>query len=83
MATSSRRRPAPLKADIDQPQTTLTEAQRGEVAAKQKISDGNVRARETAKQDVARRNEHAHKAAVTQLARRERLRQDLRKGLEF
>jgi hypothetical protein len=84
MANSRRRTPALMEADASQQQTPPTsEAQLADMAAKQKVSDGHVRAREAAKQDVARRNKDAHNEAVTQIARRERLRQDLRKGLEF
>jgi hypothetical protein len=47
------------------------------------VSNTSQRAREQAKKDVSDRNEQAHKKAVRQIADRDRLRRDMRKGLEF
>ena len=83
MAAPRRGAAAPLKGSVGSEQAVPDEAQLADLAAKRKIAEGNIRAREQAKEDVARRNEQAHKEAVTKLARRRRLREDMVKGLEF
>jgi hypothetical protein len=82
-APHRRPRPATLLAAADPQQGARKEAELADVAAKRKLSESNERARKEAKDDVARRNELAHKRALGERARREKLRQDLRKGLEF
>jgi hypothetical protein len=57
--------------------------EQAELDAKLAVANASKRAREQAKKDVAGRNEQAHKKAIRQLADRDRLKQEMRKGLEF
>jgi len=84
MASSQRKTSAARIALVKDPtKAPMSGEAQAELDAKLAVSNGSQRAREQAKKAVADRNEQAHKQAVKQIADRDKMRRDMRKGLEF